>query len=147
MPLCPFPDVLPLPDPGPRPMRFRLRCEPGAGVRLCKPIFSNAFSFFATVPPLLLDGRHLDEVAYLLDLSEQAGRDRFDHHVLMMPQSHRGKSCTHPPRVADAAAHLRDPHLSLLGKVQLLSLLRPACAVPDECPRHQTASFTRARER
>ena len=40
-PLCPLPEVFPSPEPGPRPSRRRARCEPGAGARLCSPIFST----------------------------------------------------------------------------------------------------------
>ena len=36
-PLWPRPDVLPIPDPCPRPTRLRGRRLPGAGVRVCRP--------------------------------------------------------------------------------------------------------------
>src|SRR3982750_3132107 len=64
IPLWPLPDVLPVPEPGPPPRRFRSLLLPGMGERLWRPIFS-----VATV--LLLDGLHLDEVAHLLELSTQ----------------------------------------------------------------------------
>src|SRR5688572_14884119 len=132
MPLWPLPDVLPVPDPGPRPRRFRSRLLPGIGERLCRPIFS-----VATV--LLLDGLHLDEVAHLLELSTQRRGILLDHHVLMVPEADRLERTVHPPRVADAAPHLADPHLPR-GQLVLRCLLRPLARVPHERPRHVTPS-------
>ena len=39
-PFCPRPEVLPFPDPSPRPTRLRGRRLPGVGARLCSPICS-----------------------------------------------------------------------------------------------------------
>ena len=39
-PLCPLPEVLPSPEPGPRPTRFRGWVEPREGARLDRVIFS-----------------------------------------------------------------------------------------------------------
>src|SRR5881227_696534 len=114
--LCPLPEVLPLPDPGPRPIRFRSRCDPGAAIRLCRPIFwiFSAFStFFATVPsPSLFGHRHLDEVADLLELPHERGVNVLHDFVLMMMQADRFERRAHPPRMADAAAHLLDPNFT-----------------------------------
>src|SRR5688500_10474287 len=90
IPLCPLPDVFPVPDPGPRPRRFRLRCEPGAGARLCRPSFPPGrarVSLFST--GLLLDRRHLDQVPHVLDLTAERGRVLLDHLVLMVAQPER----------------------------------------------------------
>src|SRR5215207_1283970 len=48
MPLWPLPDVLPVPEPGPRPRRFRSRLLPGMGERLCRPILSVATVYSST---------------------------------------------------------------------------------------------------
>src|SRR5436190_7053386 len=39
-PFWPRPAVLPVPEPSPRPTRLRGRRDPGAGLRLCRPIRS-----------------------------------------------------------------------------------------------------------
>ncbi len=72
-PLCPLPDVLPVPEPGPRPSRLRFRCEPECRIRLCRPIFS-------TVGSPVLFRRHvptpspasLHQVTHVLDLLRAA---------------------------------------------------------------------------
>src|SRR5438309_1837891 len=48
-PFWPRPEVLPVPEPSPRPTRLRGRREPGAGLRLCRPISS---SFMIDLPRL-----------------------------------------------------------------------------------------------
>src|ERR1019366_1107067 len=40
-PFWPRPEVLPVPDPSPRPTRLRALRDPGAGLRLCSPIRSS----------------------------------------------------------------------------------------------------------
>src|SRR3954462_5990832 len=130
MPLWPLPDVLPVPEPGPRPRRFRSRLEPGAGERLWRPIFS-----VATV--LLLDGLHLDEVAHLLELSTQRRGILLDHLVLVVLEADRLERPVHPPRVPDAAPDLPDANLAR-GQLVLRRLLRPLSRVPHESPRHAT---------
>src|SRR5678810_1114878 len=98
MPLWPLPDVLPVPEPGPRPSRLRFRLLAGAGERLWRPIFS-----VATV--LLLDGLDLDEVAHLLELATQRRGILLDHLVLVVLEADRLERLLHPPRVSDAAPH------------------------------------------
>src|SRR5207244_9560882 len=75
IPLWPLPDVLPVPEPGPRPRRLRSRLLPGAGERLWRPSFS-----VATV--LLLDGHHLDEVAHLLRSEEHTSELQSPDHLV-----------------------------------------------------------------
>src|SRR3954454_5387173 len=43
-PFCPRPDVLPVPEPSPRPMRLRALREPGAGLSVWRPMRSSVFS-------------------------------------------------------------------------------------------------------
>src|SRR6185436_15598725 len=117
LPLWPLPDVLPVPLPGPRPRRFRLRCEPGGCIRLSSPMrgtpesFASAV-FFLVVAMLLallaLHRRYLDEVAYLIDLTTQARRDLLDHDVLMVLETERAQRGAMLPRAADPAADLLD---------------------------------------
>src|ERR1051325_8598653 len=109
LPLCPLPIFLPCPEPGPRPMRLRSRCEPGAGTRLCNPIFSVVSGFFFVFvaitclphswppwepsPLSAFSGRicrrHRHHVANLIDLTDQTRRDLLNHDVLMMLEPHR----------------------------------------------------------
>src|SRR5689334_6131863 len=124
MPLCPLPDVLPVPEPGPRPRRLRSRLLAGAGERLWSPIFS-----VATV--LLLDGLHLDEVAHLLELATQRRAILLDHLVLVVLEADRLERRVHPPRVPDPAPDLPDADLAR-GQLVLVRLLRPPAGVPHE---------------
>src|SRR4051812_42392578 len=130
MPLCPLPDVLPVPEPGPRPRRLRSRFEPGAGDRLCRPSFS-----VATV--LFLDALHLDEVAHLLELSTQRRGILLDHLGLMVSEPDRLQGELHRLAVPDAAPHLPDPDLARRQLV-LARRLRPPAGVPYESPWHVT---------
>src|SRR3954468_8600436 len=130
MPLWPLPDVLPVPEPGPRPRRFRSRFEPGAGDRLWRPIFS-----VATV--LFLDALHLDEVAHLLELSTQRRGILLDHLGLMVSEPDRLQRELHRLAVPDAAPDLLDPDLAR-GQLVLARRLRPLARVPNECPWHVT---------
>ena len=51
-PFWPRPEVLPVPEPSPRPIRLRGRRLPGAGERLCSPIHSGfSSSLGLTCPP------------------------------------------------------------------------------------------------
>src|SRR5205823_2515 len=100
-------------------------------------IFCAFSTFFATVPsPSLFDHRHLDEVPDLLELPHERGVNVLHDFVLMMMQADRFERRAHPPRVADAAAHLLDPNFTCVGKLQLGRLLWATRAVPDECTRH-----------
>src|SRR6476660_6815598 len=139
MPLWPLPDVFPVPEPGPRPRRFRSRFEPGAGERLWRPSFS-----VATV--LLLDGHHLNEVAHLLELSTKGGGILLDHLVLVVLEPDRLERQVHLPRVADARADLLDPHLAGRQLV-LASRLGPPARVPHECACHYALTFDVPRDR
>src|SRR5688572_473716 len=131
MPLCPLPDVLPVPEPGPRPSRLRFLVEPGAGERLCRPILS-----LLATSLLLLDGRHLDQVAHFLDLTAQRRRILLDDDGLVVVKSDRRERQAHRRGTADAAPHLLDPHLARRRRLFLGRSLRPARAVPNECSRH-----------
>src|SRR5690349_1538145 len=138
MPLFPLPEVLPLPDPGPRPMRFRSRCEPGAATRLCSPIFSTFSAFstvFATISSLL-DHGHLYEVPHLLELPNERRMNVLHDLMLMMMQADRLQRCAHAPRMTDAASDLLDANLAFLRQAKAWRLFRTARAVPNECARH-----------
>src|SRR5688500_7941296 len=147
MPLCPLPDVLPVPEPGPRPSRLRFFVEPGAGDSLCSPIFSTAgaFSDFATMS--FLYGRHLDEVPHLLELPAERGRILLDHHVLVVLEPDRLEREPLAPRLADPALHLLDLQLPGARRLILRRRFRAALRMPYECARHQTASLLCARDR
>src|SRR5947209_11443566 len=83
-PFWPRPAVLPVPEPSPRPTRLRGRREPGAGLRLCRPIRSVSVSGSAIA--VLLD---LDEVADLVDHPTQLGGIRVGHRVTDPAQTER----------------------------------------------------------
>src|SRR3954469_25080109 len=122
MPLCPLPDVFPVPEPGPRPRRFRLRCDPGAGFRLCRPIFSVRDSVPVLVTCLLLlDGRHLHQVSHPLDLTAQRRRILLDDDVLMVAKADGLERLSHHGGLSDPAPNLLDANLAggrrlLLGR-------------------------------
>src|ERR1035437_1215943 len=126
--LWPLPDVLPVPDPGPRPIRLRLRCEPRAGARLCRPIFSSDTG-------LLLDLGHRHQVTDSLDHAAQRGRIRVRHLALVMPEAERLEIRAHPRRLAETALHLADQHFPLRERVRR-GRLRAARSVPYERPSH-----------
>src|SRR3954467_5077224 len=47
-PFWPRPDVFPVPEPSPRPMRLRALRDPGAGLRVCRPMRCSVSSFFSS---------------------------------------------------------------------------------------------------
>src|SRR5436190_3809286 len=101
--------------------------------------FASAVFFLVVAILLALPARHrcdLDEVAYLIDLSTQSGRDRLDHDVLVMLETERAQRGAMPPRPADPAADLLDAHLAAFRQLEGGRLLRTPRGVPDECTRH-----------
>ena len=60
-PFWPRPEVLPVPEPSPRPTRLRGRRLPGAGARLCSPMRSCSWVLCLWRSLALLD---LDQVAH-----------------------------------------------------------------------------------
>src|SRR3954469_22766058 len=60
-PLWPRPEVLPMPEPSPRPTRFFVLREPGAGFRLCSPMRSSSA---------------IVDLDHVIDLSEQTSHHR-----------------------------------------------------------------------
>src|SRR5258706_5769769 len=131
-PLPPRPAVLPIPEPGPRPLRMRARCDPTGAFRSCSASrctwasglgardlalargFRVAFAFGFGI--LLLSfrlRRHLDEVSHLLEHAAQRGMIRVHDHVLMMLEAHGLERPRHARRMTVAGAHLLDPQLPL----------------------------------
>src|SRR5687768_7274987 len=141
MPLCPLPDVLPVPEPGPRPRRLRSRCEPGAGTRLCSPIFPPCgspavpSSCFATALFLRRSDRH--QMPDLLEHPAKGGRVLLDDDILMVLEAERLERLLHAPRMPDAAPDLLDPELALTRRGLLRGVLRALGAVKNECSRHE----------
>src|SRR5256885_11730018 len=137
-PLPPRPAVLPIPEPGPRPLRMRARCEPTGGFRSWSASrvtgdsglgardlglargFRVAFSFGLGILllPFLLR-RHLDEVAHLLEHAAQRRMIRMHDFVLMMLEAQRLERPLHPIGVAVARSHLLDAQLALPGRRQI----------------------------
>src|SRR6202453_4363771 len=68
-PFWPRPEVLPVPDPSPRPMRLRGLREPGAGFKLCRPISSAG-----TVSVLSLMLVNLNQMSDLVQHAPHLGR-------------------------------------------------------------------------
>src|SRR3954467_6528823 len=68
-PFWPRPDVLPVPEPSPRPMRLRARRLPGAGLRVCRP----KSSFSVIDPHQVADAvQHAARLRGVLDLDRVA---------------------------------------------------------------------------
>src|SRR5207247_1167041 len=156
-PLPPRPAVLPIPEPGPRPLRMRARCEPAGARRPCSTRRSTvtglalAFAFrrigafalgrarpvvfgfrFVGAMPLLafLHRRHLNEVAHLIEHPAERGVILLHHGVLMMLESERFER---PPRAHRAS---RDHPGARRGGLQQ----HPARAVvPDDLVRDGAA--------
>src|SRR5688500_17637934 len=140
MPLWPLPDVLPVPEPGPRPRRLRSRCDPGAGTRLCSPIFPPCgspavpSSCFATDLFLRRGDRH--QMPDLLQHPAKGRRVLLDDDILMVLEADRLERLLHAPRVTDAAADLLDPQLARPRRNLLRGVGRTLGAVKYECSRH-----------
>src|SRR5688572_19710951 len=98
-PLCPLPDVLPLPEPGPRPSRLRSRCAPSGRGRL----FRSAMS---TLPSG--DFFDPDEVPHLEEHAADRRTVGLLDGLLVVAQPERAQRGAVHGRPPDAAAHLRD---------------------------------------
>src|SRR5712671_1556518 len=124
-PLPPRPAVLPIPEPGPRPLRMRARCEPRGGFRSCRAsrwtgasgcAFGFRFAFVFVAGMLLLPflfRRHLDEMSHLLEHAAQRGMIRVHDFSLMMLEAERLERPLHPIGMAAARPHLLDAQLAL----------------------------------
>src|SRR5438105_5109042 len=129
-PLPPRPAVLPIPEPGPRPLRMRARCEPTGGFRSWSASrvtrdsglgvwdfvlargFRVAFAFgFGILLLSFFFRRHLDEVPHLLEHAAQRGMIRVYHFRLVMLEAQRLERPLHAIRVAAARSHLLDAQL------------------------------------
>src|SRR6267378_4431197 len=107
-PLPPRPAVLPIPEPGPRPLRMRARCEPTGGFRSWSAsrcagasgfAFGLRFAFVLVAGILLLPFRlrgHLDEVPHLLEHAAQRGMIRVHDFILVMLEAQRLERPLHP---------------------------------------------------
>src|SRR2546426_4818123 len=136
-PLPPRPAVFPIPEPGPRPLRMRARCEPTGGLRSCSASrvtwdsglgawdlvlargfrVTFAFGFGILLLPFLL-GRHLDEVPHLLQHPAQRGMIGVHDFVLMVLEAQRLERPLHAVGMAAARAHLFDPQLAFHNRRQ-----------------------------
>src|SRR5207247_2504796 len=128
-PLPPRPAVLPIPDPGPRPLRMRTWCEPRGGLRVDRLMCGSspwgaarrargrARARFRFGSGLRLRhrlgpgcrGRHLDEVAHLVEHPPERRVVRLHHGVLMVLQAQRLPRAALSPGPADAGADLPEP--------------------------------------
>src|SRR6266481_5512525 len=104
-PFMPRPDVLPIPDPGPRPTRVGLCVEPRGGLSMCSSSvgspsgraaafglrvafafafgFAFGFAFAVAISSSSLGGRHLDEVSHLIEHATERRMVGLDHDVLV----------------------------------------------------------------
>src|SRR6266516_3789487 len=124
-PLPPRPAVFPIPEPGPRPLRIRARCEPTGGLRSWSASrvtwdsglgawdlvlargFRVAFAFGLGILLLsFLLRRHLDEVPHLLEHAAERGMICVHDDILMMLEPEGLERPLHPIRMAAARAHL-----------------------------------------
>src|SRR5579884_2943998 len=80
-PLWPRPEVLPVPEPSPRPTRLRGRREPGAGLRLCRPIRSEPSAILADLDEMRNLGQHAPDLRRVRNL----------HRVVDAPQPERAQ--------------------------------------------------------
>src|SRR3954454_8319883 len=72
-PFWPRPEVLPVPEPSPRPMRLRALREPGAGLRVCSPIrCSSSASAIGDLHEVADPVRHAPDLLVVLDLDRVA---------------------------------------------------------------------------
>src|SRR6185503_4538781 len=128
------PAVLPMPEPGPRPLRMRARCEPTGGFRSCNASRGNwdsALGDSDLAPPrgfrvalalalgiCLLSfffRRHLDEVAHPLEHAAQRRMIGLHDFILVMLKAEGLERPLHAVFVAAAGAHLLDPQLAFPG--------------------------------
>src|SRR3954452_22091491 len=71
-PFWPRPDVLPVPEPSPRPMRLRALREPGAGLRECRPMRSVVSSAIGDLHEMADAVQHAARLLVVLDLDRVA---------------------------------------------------------------------------
>src|SRR3954451_5750790 len=72
-PFWPRPEVLPVPEPSPRPMRLRALREPGAGLRVCRPIRgSSSASAIGDLHQVAHAVQHAARLLVVLDLDRVA---------------------------------------------------------------------------
>src|SRR5438105_964098 len=124
-PLPPRPAVLPIPEPGPRPLRMRARCEPTGGFRSWSASrvtgdlglgawdlvlargFRAVFAFgFGILLLAFFFRRHLDEVPHLLEHAAQRGMIGVYDFRLVMLEAQRLERPLHTIRVAADRSHL-----------------------------------------
>src|SRR5437762_626197 len=136
-PLPPRPAVLPIPEPGPRPLRMRARCEPTGGFRSWSASrvtwdlglgawdlvlargFRVAFAFgFGILLLSFFIRRHLDEVPHLLEHAAQRGMIGVYDFRLVMLEAQRLERPLHAIRVAAARSHLLDAQLPFAHRRQ-----------------------------
>src|SRR6266699_5651334 len=140
-PLPPRPAVLPMPEPGPRPLRMRARCEPTGAFRSCSASRENwvsglgardvardlglargfrvalgfGFGILLLSSPWRGPGasvrRHLHEVAHLLEHAAQRGMIRVHDHILVMLEAQGLERPLHARGMTVPRAHLLDPQL------------------------------------
>src|SRR5216117_2302889 len=148
-PLPPRPAVLPIPEPGPRPLRMRARCDPGGLWRLdsvmCRSsgfaafarrfafglalVFALAFGFAIAYSPAFAFAGVLDQVAHLVQHAPERRTILLHHDRLVVLQAQRFERPPLERGPADSRTDLPDPQLALAGRRQRPIAPRFALAV------------------
>src|SRR5690349_19053743 len=102
-PFCPRPDVLPLPEPSPRPTRLRSRWLPSAGRSSCSP--------GACAEASAIDLLHLHERGHAPEHALEHGRVLALRLRVDLAQAERAQRALVLGAGADGAAHLGDAEL------------------------------------
>src|SRR3712207_1131877 len=109
-PFTPWPAVLPLPEPMPRPTRLDLRRAPGLSRRSLS---------FNTIAGLLRSAFHLQQVGDLPDHAADGGRVLQLPRAVHLVEAEADQRFLLPRLAADGRADLRDLHGLALGLLRL----------------------------
>src|SRR3954470_3616987 len=130
-PLWPLPEVLPRPEPGPRPTRLRAGEEPGAGRSEESEMRSAMGLDLNEMPDLVQHPPHRGVVGEL-------------HRLLVVPKAERLQRAPHGLGVADGRADLGDlDRLSLRLRRDRRRVVPGALPPDDRIPSHRSALLPR----